>query len=849
MAPEIAKGLYERFVRQARNLPLDEESLLALSAVRQLAAASRDTQLEVFRATFTAPADMDSMERGILVFNRLALRAWLLAQKLPLEEGDISELVSCAERLEGWLSHFNPYITAIGDVARSRGLSESLWQRVEGIHPFLVEESDHAEARSALKELEQLFTDLRPEFAVRLRDRRNFAASAQERADGERYRQWGRLLWRGDAAGATPAITDLIRHAETARTGSPGKTWIKQARKLLEAVDHPALSQHLADLFRRVFDSLRDPADERPIDPTSPDNTAILKGLCWIASLLTDAELARGVGTLAFAASKKLPGTGPRSVSLCNAAVYALGQMSDETALGQLAILKIKVKAGNLQKSIEKALTAAAERMQVPREEIEEMGVPAYGLTEVGRLEETFGGFTAELTVDPRGKSELAWRKGSSSGKPQKSIPAAVKSDFPEELKDLKGAIKDLEKMVPAQRDRLDNLFLERKAWPFAVWKERYLDHPVVGILARRLIWRFTCGNGKSVCDGIWHDGRIVNVDDQKVARLDEPGVTVELWHPVGRPMDDVLAWRGWLEQHEVRQPFKQAHRELYLLTDAERRTNTYSNRYAAHILRQHQFHALCGVRGWKNKLRLMVDDIYAPPTKFLPQWGLRAEFWVEGIGDRYGTDTTDSGSFLYLATDQVRFYRIQADQRYAHAYGGGYEIHGEENPANEPLPLDLIPSLAFSEILRDVDLFVGVCSVGNDPTWADGGPEGRYARYWADFSFGDLSVTARTRKEVLERLIPRLKIAPRCSFDEKFLKVRGDLRTYKIHLGSGNILMEPNDQYLCIVPDSRMEKGSDGMFLPFEGDRTLSIILSKAMLLAADTKITDTTITRQIEA
>jgi len=34
---------------------------------------------------------------------------------------------------------------------------------------------------------------------------------------------------------------------------------------------------------------------------------------------------------------------------------------------------------------------------------------------------------------------------------------------------------------------------------------------------------------------------------------------------------------------------------------------------------------------------------------------------------------------------------------------------------------------------------------------------------------------------------------------------------------------------------------------LPFEGDQALAIILSKAMLLANDTKITDPTITRQI--
>ena len=72
---------------------------------------------------------------------------------------------------------------------------------------------------------------------------------------------------------------------------------------------------------------------------------------------------------------------------------------------------------------------------------------------------------------------------------------------------------------------------------------------------------------------------------------------------------------------------------------------------------------------------------------------------------------------------------------------------------------------------------------------------------------------------------------------------------TYKIHLGSGNILMEPNDQYLCIVPDASARTPQEDIFLPFEGDKTLSIIVSKALLLADDAKITDPTITRQIDA
>jgi hypothetical protein len=77
---------------------------------------------------------------------------------------------------------------------------------------------------------------------------------------------------------------------------------------------------------------------------------------------------------------------------------------------------------------------------------------------------------------------------------------------------------------------------------------------------------------------------------------------------------------------------------------------------------------------------------------------------------------------------------------------------------------------------------------------------------------------------------------------------VQGKLRTYKIHLGSGNILMEPNGQYLCIVPGRASDVAEDKVFLPFEGDRTLSIILSKALLLADDDKIRDPSITRQIK-
>ena len=160
------------------------------------------------------------------------------------------------------------------------------------------------------------------------------------------------------------------------------------------------------------------------------------------------------------------------------------------------------------------------------------------------------------------------------------------------------------------------------------------------------------------------------------------------------------------------------------------------------------------------------------------------------------------------------------------------------------------VPKIVFSEIMRDVDLFVGVCSVGNDPQWQDNsGDRQTHRDYWTSYSFGDLTEIAKTRKSILERLLPRLsKIKDKATIDGKFLIVQGTIRTYKIHIGSGNILMEPNDQYLCIVPSRSPNKSTDKLFIPFEGDKGLSIVLSKAFLLAEDTKITDTTILSQIK-
>ncbi len=618
-----------------------------------------------------------------------------------------------------------------------------------------------------------------------------------------------------DAEGA--AWHALLRHALTATSARPSRTWLRAARQHLDALGEAAFKQHALGWLAEAA------ASETAAN--LPRNGDQLRGLIWTCSLLDAAEAARAVADLGIAFYKKIRGVGPRSVKVGNACIYALGAMSGREAVAQLTRLRLRVKDRRGVQQIDRALETAAARRGLTADDLEELAVPTYGL-EGGALRQPLGAYTAVLRLAGADRTDLTWLRP--DGKRQKSVPAAVRRAHPEAVKALKKTAKDLRAMLAAQRNRLERLLRADHSRPLTAWRERYRDHPLVSRLARRLVWQITRADDRTLA--AWHEGRLVDGAGRPLEDLSEDA-SVRLWHPITSDAETVLAWRHWLEAREVTQPFKQAHREVYLLTDAERQTRTYSNRFAAHVLVQHQLAALCRARGWTYRLQGAFDGCNEP-TLALPRWGLRAAFLIET--DPHDDHLTEAGLFLHVTSDQVRFYELD-------------DVMG-----HGPLPLEEIPPLVFSEVMRDVDLFVGVCSVGNDPTWTDRGADAgfeRYFDYWRAFAFGGLSATAQTRKDVLTRLLPRLTIAGRCRLDGRFLVVRGDLRTYKIHLGSGNILMAPNDQYLCIVPDARAASRNDAhaVFLPFEGDRTLSLILSKAFLLADDTAIDDPTITRQI--
>nr|WP_062338070.1 DUF4132 domain-containing protein [Herbidospora sakaeratensis] len=590
-------------------------------------------------------------------------------------------------------------------------------------------------------------------------------------------------------------VLPLLRHWKTARSTKPSARWLKTAASMLT----PDATALVRDLLTRLA-AHRERNDEGGF---LKERTIIpVRGLIWTCQVIEDRwvnSLLTNVGLTCATGSNGM-GSTCRCEPLANAVVGVLSRRGGLGVIVPLARIQSKARSRSVQNNLTKALAAVADETGLSHDQLLDRTVPTFGLDAHGLREERIDGHLVRLNVDGPTLSYV-----NAAGKPVKSAPQAIRKD--PVLADLKIVLKEIRQAQAAERLRLEQALVHEREWPWHEVVEHLLDHPLTGNYARTLVWQTADGvTGLPVrTETGW---ALTTLDGEHHA----PTEPVRLWHPVNATADEVRTWRDHLLETGVRQPFKQVFRELYLLTPAEEATATYSNRFAGHVLRYGQTKTLLLDRGWTGltlgHFGSSGDGERCTVTRDLKGW--RAG-WDMHLASSHHDD--DGGQASLCSTDRITF---SADVRD-------------------------IPPLIFSELLRECDLAVGVASVGRDAQ-AMGGHEA----YWHSYGFGELTESATTRRDVLTRLLPKLHIADRAELTDRFLRVRGDLRTYKIHLGSGNILMEPNDAYLCIVPGVDRNQ----VFLPFEEDGgMLSVILSKALLLAADTAITDPTITRQINA
>jgi hypothetical protein len=423
--------------------------------------------------------------------------------------------------------------------------------------------------------------------------------------------------------------------------------------------------------------------------------------------------------TAAFCGTDRSGGATARSEKLANACIGALGLVGTDNAVTALAWLDTRIKNRSVRKQLDGALRGVADRTGLSPSQLLERTVPSLGLDERGERTVPLGDHVATLRLED---DKLVLTFATAAGRTLSSSPAAVKEHHGPALKELEALVKDGAKAMGVERTRLEGLLAVDRTWGLDEWRELYLRHPLTGHLTRRLLWEFDDVPLSPSADGTLADraGMVVEPPASAVVRL---------WHPIRESTATLADWRFRLMDGRVRQPFKQAFREVYRLTPAERQTEVYSNRFAGHILNYPQANALIRARGWKAAGLGYWDGGGAGEAfREFPDAGLRAVFYDDAVeqaeSDGYGTPSLCS-------TDQVRFERLTG------------RIWAR-------VPLAEVPALVFTEAMRDVDLFVGVASIASDPTWTDRGTNRGFDRYWHDHSFGELPESAQTRRAAL---------------------------------------------------------------------------------------------------
>lgn len=635
---------------------------------------------------------------------------------------------------------------------------------------------------------------------------------------------WGVEMARR-AAAIDRASGPLLRHLGLADSVTPTASWRAEAARLVSApgagpvlqgaLELAATSESTVPVQSVVYDGRTFYTHGPNLEP---GNSILVRGAIWAAALLGEPWAADVIGRLGvrYGTSGKSDNIA-RDERVANASAAALAVIGTDAAFAELGRMKAKITNRNVSKQVAKALEGAAVKAGVSPSELLELAVPTLGFDADGTRTETDDGWTSVARLVAGGDVERSWigPDGSLVAKP----PATVDDAW---VKRTRATDKEIRRELAAERGRVEDLLVETREWPLAIWREHYLGHPVTRQFGRALIWQFRDGSGTR--SGMPVDDQIVGPDGVPLALDDDARVLV--WHPIDATESEVAAWRDFLVTRQIRQPFKQAFREVYRLTPAEEATDTYSNRYAGHILHYPQARALMTARRWGSNFLGPFDGGFNGIAKrAFPTAQMRVEFFHDAVE----TEALNE-AVRHCTTDQVKF----------HPMGPGPQAVAR---------LADVPPVIFSEAMRDVDLFVGVSSVAADQNWQDAGPDRRppFETFFAAAFQEELTSSARMRRDVLQRILPGLAIADRCELLDRWLRVRGDVRTYRIHLGSGNILMEPTDTYLCIVPARR--DATESIFLPFDDDARLSLILSKAFLLASDRKIRDQAIIKQIEA
>jgi len=371
---------------------------------------------------------------------------------------------------------------------------------------------------------------------------------------------------------------------------------------------------------------------------------------------------------------------------------------------------------------------------------------------------------TIKLVVDEQGKAELEVTKGD---KTLKSIPDKYKKN--KEVEALKGNKTYLTKQYSRTRLSLEQAMLSQTLFT-AAELAKILEHPVVKAMLSKLV----LFNPESQASGFWQDGKLLSAE----GTLTPLKATDKLLIAHPSHLFYAVQWdlyQKYLFDKEIKQPFKQVFRELYVPTKDELETSNRSERYQGHQVQPQKTVALLRGRGWTVNYEEGLQKVYHKE-------GFRATIYA--AADWYTPSDVEAPTLEYVV-----FYNLK---------------DGKEVPMKEINPV------IFSEVMRDVDLVVSVAHVGGvDP---------------------EASHSTMQMRGALARESARLFKLTNVEVKERYILVKNEHGDYSLHLGSG--MISRGGLQINVVAVQSQHRGR--VFLPFvDDDPKTAEIISKMKLLS----------------
>ncbi|KWF15380.1 WGR and DUF4132 domain-containing protein [Burkholderia ubonensis] len=261
-----------------------------------------------------------------------------------------------------------------------------------------------------------------------------------------------------------------------------------------------------------------------------------------------------------------------------------LASIGSDVALMLLNGIAQKVKFRALQDRAREKIDAIADARGLSPEELEDRLAPDLGLDAQGTMLLDFGprafrvGFDETLKpyVRETGADGVPGARLADLPKPKKTDDLVKGREAVERFKLLK---KDARTIASQQLARLEVAMCGRRRWAPDVFRAFLAEHPLVRHLVQRLVWGVyevedggNFGGTLKACFRVAEDGTAATADDDVFTLPEGRTIRIGVPHALEIEPADAAAFGQVFADYELLQPFAQLGRDVYRLTDDERK-------------------------------------------------------------------------------------------------------------------------------------------------------------------------------------------------------------------------------------------------------------------------------------